>query len=138
VVQRDAILLMSILSAQERQLRQTSTAESELMLKRSCGPPCMLSPCDREKENSSRIVASAKKELIVAKIPQTAVENSPVPFSPLTVPRIATCPCASCRGDTRAISASAPVPIRQCRTRGREGLSTGYPQMRQRSPVRAC
>ena len=47
----------------------------------------MLSPCDREKENSSRIVASAKKEPIVAKIPQTAVENSPVLFSPLTVPR---------------------------------------------------
>jgi hypothetical protein len=33
---------------------------------------------------------SAKKELIVAKNPQTAVENSPVPFSPLTVPQIAT------------------------------------------------
>jgi hypothetical protein len=32
------ILSVSILSARERQLRQTSTAESELMLKRSCAP----------------------------------------------------------------------------------------------------
>jgi hypothetical protein len=76
-------------------------------------PPCMFSPCDREKEKTSCIVASAKKELIVAKIPQTAVENSPVPLSPLTVPRIATrqitrfafypSPCASCQCDARAV-----------------------------------